>query len=272
MYNSAIINNQIISNNNLICPIYFEDHKFGGNITSIENFTSLKFEHGVKTTIINGEPYFCASDICLGLYLDNKHMSEMTRDAVEGILLGADPEDLKDPLFIDKLYFYINIEIEHKIANGSMVKQMVSTLFISEPVLFMYMFRSKKKEAMAFKGWLSKYILPKLRLAGRDGFMNYIANEQETFQNILSEINKKYESISETEKNTAIILTALSSYILNIMNGNQTDKEILNATFADLFYRIDSIGMNTNTIINGVGNVDQRVMNIASGLNSIFGN
>lgn len=271
MYNSDVINNQVIPNNSLMCPIYFEDHKFGGNITSIENFTSFKFDHGVKTTIINGEPYFCASDICLGLYLDNKHMSEMTRDAVEGILLGADPEDLKDPFFIDKLYFYINIEIEHKITNGSTVKQMVSTLFISEPVLFMYMFRSKKKEAMAFKGWLSKYILPKIRLIGRDGFMNYIANEREDIQNILAQINKKYESISQSEQNTNIILTALSSYLLGIMNNEQYNKEILNATFADLFYRIDSIGMNTNTIINEVGNVDQRVMNIASGLNTIFG-
>ena len=70
---------------NTICPIYFEDHHFGGHVSSIENFTNLNLGT-VKTTFLNRKPYFCATDICRGLCLNTENTGVFVSEAVKDIL------------------------------------------------------------------------------------------------------------------------------------------------------------------------------------------
>lgn len=241
-------------NNNAICPIYFEDHSFGGFVNQIENFTNINFGT-VRTTVINGKPYFASVDICRGLCITDKHSGDYVSNAVSKILRNNYDVNEND------LYFYLNIETQHSNGRGAIVKQMVRMLFISQPIVYMLIFRSQKAEAEGFKAWLAYDVLPKLGYIGRDRVTQILDNESESINNTLKCINEKYDSLeNDINNNTNMTVNNMGNYMTNYQQ----------AKFNELNAKIDTIGCIVDDIIENERILNTKVNAIASGLNSIF--
>ena len=74
------------TNEGFRCPIYFEDHSYGGIVSQIENLVDYDFGFTVRSTFINGVPYFAAVDICKGLALSTDHTTHHVMQAVNDVL------------------------------------------------------------------------------------------------------------------------------------------------------------------------------------------
>ena len=265
-----------------VCPIYFENHNFAGHVASIEEFTNCDFGV-VRTTFLNGKPYFSASDICNGLYLDIRNVGVFVNEAANDIMCeykvtpltrlgGSDFTDIERDLF-----FYIDIEISH--SNGhAEVRQMVKTIFVSEPVLYMLMFRSRKREAVKFKAWLAVEILPNLRVLGRDRASQLLSNEANKLLQTLNKVNEKYKSLQDNAEKYGLMLNSIAELNAMKANGQDVNEKILDQKVNELIYRVDSLGFCSNGIVNNqvnamnmLVNLNENIINIATGLNSIFG-
>ncbi len=257
-------------NNTPICPIYFENHEFGGHLYSIENFTNFKFGC-IRTTILNGKPYFSAKDICRGLCLDTDNVSRFVSEAVNDLGMYIYPPYQISGVSIQELYYTINIEVTHPGNNGCQVKQTVQTLFISEPVLYMLIFRSRKKDAVGFKAWLSVEILPNLRILGRERAASIIADETNAMRKAVAEISNKYDKLEHMAETTGLIFSSVMEVIDKERRDHSVEASIIDSKIKDLIIRVDSIGWNSSELINGQMDLAQKINGIASGLDMIFG-
>ena len=262
-------------NNTPICPIYFENHEFGGHLYSIENFTNFKFGC-IRTTILNGKPYFAALDICRGLYISDSNSGAYVSEAVNNIMTTLDTPlnnklGYQNDSLEKELFFYLNIEITHLGNNGCQVKQMVRTLFVSEPILYMLMFKSRKKEAIGFKVWLAVELLPNLRVLGRERAAAIIADETNAMRKALIEINNNYAELKQIAESTGVMFNGIVEIIDKERRDHSVEASIIDSKIKDLIIRVDSIGWNSAEIINGQMDLAQKVNGIASGLDMIFG-
>lgn len=121
----------------------------------IETFTSKQFGE-VRITLINGEPWFVAVDVCRALEITNP--TKATR--------GLD-EDEKMTLTIGS---------GHSGQRGG--AQFLS--IVSEPGLYALVFKSRKPEAKAFKRWITHEVIPLIRKTGgymTDSLLKRIQND-----------------------------------------------------------------------------------------------
>ena len=121
----------------------------------IETFTSKQFGE-VRITLINGEPWFVAVDVCRALEITNP--TKATR--------GLD-EDEKMTLTIGS---------GHSGQRGG--AQFLS--IVSEPGLYALVFKSRKPEAKAFKRWITHEVIPLIRKTGgymTDSLLQRIQND-----------------------------------------------------------------------------------------------
>ena len=269
------MNNYVIE-----CPIYFEDHRFGGHVASIENLTSVDLDV-VRTTILNGKPYFAAADVCKGLYIDSyrhavieavadinnynycKNVTPCTRTT------GLE-NSLNTGFVEDELYYYLNIEVSHANRHG-IVNQSVPMIFIAEPVVYMLMFKSRKREAIHFKAWLAMDILPGLRVLGRENAEMLIHTETTKMMETLNEINAKYDQIKDILLQNNSTVGQLFDFEMirktqddtNLANLNNNVISVLNTMNLSDRYDASNIMSNINTL-------NEKVTDIASGLNMIF--
>lgn len=281
---------------NTICPIYFEDHQFGGHVSSIENFTNLNFGT-VRTTFLNRKPYFCGVDICRGLCLNPKNSHQFIMEAVRDILDTYTPSqnkcqniggsntppfqmggclDVNNPGIIpnidpEELYFVINLDVSHRIGNSEeIITQKVNTVFISEPVLYMLSFRSRKKEAVSFKAWLAVEILPNLRALGGQNTNNMISNGYQNITDALEKINDIYDNTKDC--NSANIVT--KSILHDIITGQRSENQAiaqLQDSIINLYNILYGIGYTDGYILDNTAVLNEKVTDIASGLNMVFG-
>lgn len=263
-----------MKNEVLTCPIYFENHEFGGHLYSIEEFTNINFGT-VRTTFLNGKPYFSAKEIANNLWMNPTTYRTIVHDCIidveraieRGIVSNIHPQEL---------YFYLNIEISHKANNcNKEVKQNVQTLFISEPVIYLLMFKSRKPEASDFKVWLATEILPNLRIIGKDKAAIMLQKESNRLIKALDEVNQKYKDMKELAEKNGLMYNGLAEILLRRTEHEDINMNILDAKVNELAFKLDSIGygqnylhrdMNNNTI-----NLSKQISDIASGLNTIFG-
>lgn len=92
----------------------------------------------VRIETVQNEPYFCLTDVCSALAINNANSSR----------------------------FRLNEEGVHKmytLTNGG--KQ--ELLFINEPNLYRIIFRSNKAEAVEFQNWVFEEVLPQIRKTGQ---------------------------------------------------------------------------------------------------------
>lgn len=99
----------------------------------------------VRIETINNEPYFCLTDVCSALSINNANSSRFN-------LNGAG---------IHKMY----------ISFPSGKKEVT---FINEPNLYRIIFRSNKAEAVEFQNWVFEEVLPTIRQTGQ-----YLQNTQQ---------------------------------------------------------------------------------------------
>ena len=102
---------------------------------NLEIFRNSKFE--IRGGLINGEPYFCLSDVCKILDLDNSRQAK-TRLDQKGVISND------------------------TLTNGGIQRMD----FINEPNLYRLIFQSRKPEAEAFQEWVFSAVLPAIREHG----------------------------------------------------------------------------------------------------------
>jgi prophage antirepressor-like protein len=170
-----------------------------------------------------------------------------------------------------ELFFYLNIEVTHLGNKCNQIKQMVRTLFVSEPILYMLMFKSRKKEAIGFKAWLAVEILPNLRVLGRERASAIIEDETNAMRKAVEEINNKYDKLKHMAKTTGLMFSTVMEVIDKERRDHSMEASIIDSKIKDLIIRVDSIGWNSSELINGQIDLAQKVNSIASGLDMIFG-
>lgn len=127
----------------LIYPIYLKERSDGMN--RIEVFTSETFG-SVRTMVVNGAPWFIASDVCKALDISDPTKAMQRLDEDEGT----------------------RIEIAHPQSPG---KTMLVNA-VNEPGLYSLVLGSRKPEAKAFKRWITHDVIPSIRQHG-----GYIAGQ-----------------------------------------------------------------------------------------------
>lgn len=129
-----------MEDNNTSLGIYFENHEYSGVQSPIISFDID--DHIIRYTIINGKPYFMMTDICRLLSLDTNNAYHIVKSAVE--ILSIFKDNFEDKNFIDKLYFYLYIDITHLSKSGPVTRKNIRSIFISEHLLNMIIARSRK--------------------------------------------------------------------------------------------------------------------------------
>lgn len=110
--------------------------KGGKALNELQIFNSEEFGE-IRTTVQNGEPMFCLSDVCRALELTN-------------------PQNVKKRLN-EKGICTIDT-----LTNGGMQ----NLLYINEPNLYKAIFQSRKESAEKFTGWVTEDVLPSIRRTG----------------------------------------------------------------------------------------------------------
>lgn len=106
-------------------------------MNAISTFTFHE-SHNVRVQLIDGEPWFCLSDVCKVLTVDRS--SDLIRSLdVKGVVKNPTP------------------------TNGG--KQQLN--YVNEPNLYRVIFRSNKPEAKQFQDWVFNDVLPTIRKTGR---------------------------------------------------------------------------------------------------------
>jgi prophage antirepressor-like protein len=149
----------------------------------------------VRTTVLNGEPWFLAKDVCTVLEISKY------RDAVSRL-----DEDERGSVLVDT-------------PGGP--QEMAA---ISEPGLYSLIMVSRKPEAKMFKRWITHEVLPQIRQTG-----GYIAPQSPTQAllqavHILAEQEKK---IQQLEENQQILQHRINN--LDQVNIQGDKQQILNA-------------------------------------------
>lgn len=101
----------------------------------------------LRTTSIDGEPWFVAKDVCASLNFRDAHNA--TR--------GLDPD-------------------ERKVSKVSTLGGIQSVTMVSESGLYKLIMRSNKLEAKAFQDWVTKEVLPSIRKHG--GYLTFKVAEE----------------------------------------------------------------------------------------------
>lgn len=106
-------------------------------MSAISTFTFHE-SHNVRVQLIDGEPWFCLSDVCTVLTVDRS--SDLIRSLdVKGVVKNLTP------------------------TNGG--KQQLN--YVNEPNLYRVIFRSNKPEAKQFQDWVFNEVLPTIRKTGK---------------------------------------------------------------------------------------------------------
>lgn len=108
--------------------------------TAVSNVIPFEFEaRQVRTTLIDGQPWFCAADICGVLGYANSRQAVQKNCRAEGV------------------------SVRDTLTRGG--KQ--SLTFISEGSLYRLILKSRKEEALRFEDWVCDEVLPAIRNHGR---------------------------------------------------------------------------------------------------------
>lgn len=114
------------------------------NNTKNEIVPQLFGESLIRTTTIDGEPWFVAKDVCDTLGLENSRRATMTLETCEKITVTNSNGNPR-------------AGIPHEMS------------YVSESGLYALIFKSRKQEAVAFRLWGTKEVLPNLRKRGYYG-------------------------------------------------------------------------------------------------------
>lgn len=137
----------------------------------LQIFNSPEFGN-VRTVMIDGEPWFVATDVCKALELSN---SRMATDRLD--------EDEKSAVSLTDVS-----------SNGT--KQSREFTVINEPGLYTLVIGSKKSSAKAFRRWITHDVIPKIRKYGMYASDELLDNPEfaiQVFQKLKEERDRNRE-------------------------------------------------------------------------------
>ncbi len=112
----------------------------------MNKLTIFKYEQKeVRTTNVNGEPYFCLADVCRILGIGN-------------------PSDV-----VKRLKRSGVVSVDHDLINGLSGNINTKANYINESNLYKCIMTSRKKEAEKFQDWVTEEVLPSIRKEGTYG-------------------------------------------------------------------------------------------------------
>lgn len=164
--------------------IYDENNQVIGQVQQIEKFTNIDLGD-IRIASVGGNPYFCLSDTLKILDISVQYRTEIIDNMDHGSASLTNGY---------KEYYYIDIPVQTGIkADGTPAIRNTKVVFISEPVLYMIIFRSNKPKAKEFQDWIYYQLLPSARQLGRDETI-------ETLQKRISELEEENKQIKADDK------------------------------------------------------------------------
>lgn len=119
----------------------------------------------IRTEVINGEPWFCLSDVCKALLINNPSQIK-TRLNEAGIITNE-----------------VGVRTGLK-SDGTPSIQKMSMLFVNEANLYKTIFQSRKESAERFTDWVTSEVLPSIRKTGSYQKPDQAAEPLNTFEQI----------------------------------------------------------------------------------------
>lgn len=170
-------------------------------MNDVKIFESPKFGQ-VRTTVIDGEPWFVAADVCRALDLGNPSDALNRLDSDERTLVSIEGASNGKPV------------------NG-----------VNEPGLYSLVLGSRKPEAKAFKRWITHEVIPAIRKTG--GYQKPLS-QLEILQgsiNQLVEQNKRLSRVEMKQEEQCRQMSHINTSI-EVLNGvctEGTKRDRLNA-------------------------------------------
>lgn len=126
----------------------------------------------VRTTTIDGEPWFLGKDVAVILAYGNPR---------QALVSHVDPED----------------KVVHPVDTLGGKQEMV---FVNEPGLYCLVLGSRKPQAKAFKRWVTHDVIPEIRKTGGYNANNYMAAVPKTYAEALRLAADQQDKIEEQQR------------------------------------------------------------------------
>lgn len=149
---------------------------------SVQVFNNSNFGE-VRTSWIGEKPFFCLTDICRSLELDNPSY----------VKTRLDPK---------------GVVINYTLTAGGMQ----NLLFVNEPNLYRCVFQSRKENAIVFQNWIFEEVIPEIRKTGGYGKqMSKAEMRLQVFLDMQSEISRQSNVIKKQGKRITALLAQIKS-------------------------------------------------------------
>ena len=154
-------------------------------MNELQIFNSEEFGE-IRTVIIDGEPWFCMTDICKALEISNTSQAK-TRLNADGV-------------------------ITNEVIDSIGRKQNAN--FVNEPNMYKLIFQSRKESAERFTDWVTSEVLPAIRKTGSYQKPMTIAEQIQ----LLAQGNQDHEERIEKLENTMTIDYGQQKYLGDLVS------------------------------------------------------
>lgn len=154
-------------------------------MNSLQIFNSEEFGE-IRTAIIDGEPWFCMTDICKALEISNTSQAK-TRLNADGV-------------------------ITNEVIDSIGRKQNAN--FVNEPNMYKLIFQSRKESAERFTDWVTSEVLPTIRKTGSYQKPMTVAEQIQ----LLAQGNQDHEERIEKLENTMTIDYGQQKYLGDLVS------------------------------------------------------
>lgn len=137
-------------------------------MNNLQIFSSEEFGE-IRTVIIDGEPWFCMTDICKALEISNTSQAK-TRLNADGV-------------------------ITNEVIDSIGRKQNAN--FVNEPNMYKLIFQSRKESAERFTDWVTSEVLPTIRKTGSYQKPMTIAEQIQLLAQGNVELEEKIEAVND---------------------------------------------------------------------------
>nr|DAT54616.1 MAG TPA: repressor domain protein [Caudoviricetes sp.] len=154
-------------------------------MNNLQIFSSEEFGK-IRTVIIDGEPWFCMTDICKALEISNTSQAK-TRLNADGV-------------------------ITNEVIDSIGRKQNAN--FVNEPNMYKLIFQSRKESAERFTDWVTSEVLPAIRKTGSYQKPMTVAEQIQ----LLAQGNQDHEERIEKLENTMTIDYGQQKYLGDLVS------------------------------------------------------
>lgn len=156
--------------------------------TKVTVFNNEEFGK-VRTTIIDGKPFFCMADVCKALEIGNVSQAK-TRLNNDGVISNE----------------VIDIMGRKQSAN-----------FVNESNLYKLIFQSRKESSERFTDWVTSEVLPSIRKNGiyaTDNVIDNILNNPDFGIELLTRLKEERSARVEAERTNSILMHVNKTYTM----------------------------------------------------------